>query len=454
MKNSSLSKDSSEMWQLIESLWPICRSITGNGVRETLKIIGRNVELDIHEVPCGTRVFDWEIPEEWNIVDAYILNEQGEKIIDFKVNNLHVVGYSTPVNEWMDLDDLQNHFHSIEDQPNAIPYVTSYYRKYWGICLSHNQRKALKPGKYFVFIDSHFSNGSLTYGEYRMKGECEKEVFFSTYVCHPSMANNELSGPAVVTQLIKWLTSAPRKYSYRVVFIPETIGSIAYLSKHYQELRKNVIAGFNVSCVGDNNNYSYVESRSGNSYADKVISEILKRDHPDFRQFSFLERGSDERQYCSPGIDLPLVNVSRTKYGEYPEYHTSLDNLSYICEEGLAGSLELLKKAVLMIESDQVKDFDPLELKPEMSLPTDKCYKIKTLCEPQLGRRNLYPVLSTKTSVASVKRMMNFIAYVDGTNDVSGISRITGISIPEIEGYVELLKKENLLEVIELHKKK
>jgi aminopeptidase-like protein len=361
------------------------------------------------------------------------LNEEGQKIIDFKVNNLHVVGYSIPVNEWMELEELQKHLHSIESQPNAIPYVTSYYKEYWGICLSHRQRMELKPGKYFVCINSSLKKGSLAYGEYLIKGSSEKEIFLSTYVCHPSMASNELSGPAVVTQLVKWLASEKRKYSYRIVFIPETIGSVTYLSLHHEEMKRKVIAGFNVSCVGDNHNYSYVKSRYGNTFADRIMKRILSRDYPGYKEFSFLERGSDERQYCSPGIDLPLVGFCRTKYEEYPEYHTSFDNLSYICEEGLTGALGLLKKVILHIENIRY-------------------YRIKTLCEPQLGKRNLYPVLSTKTSVASVKRMMNFIAYSDGKNDLEDIADITGIPLQEISEYLELLKKEDLIEEIDIIK--
>jgi aminopeptidase-like protein len=431
--NEKVVNDGDEMWELIERLWPICRSITGNGVRKTLKIIKEKIDLTICEVPTGTKVFDWEIPSEWNINDAYILNSAGEKIIDFNKNNLHVVGYSTPVDQWMELEQLEEHLHSLEEQPDAIPYVTSYYKAYWGICLSHNQRKKLTPGKYRVFIDSSLSNGSLTYGEYKIKGAKEKEVFISTYICHPSMANNELSGPAVASQLAKWLTSLKLNFSYRFVFIPETIGSISYLASHYKEMKKNVIAGFNISCVGDNDNYSYVKSRYGNTYADRVSLKILDTNYPAYKAFSFLERGSDERQYCSPGIDLPFVTLCRTKFQEYPEYHTSLDNLSYICKDGLTGALELIKRIIVLIENN-------------------KYYRIKTLCEPQLGRRNLYPVLSTKTSVSSVKRLMNFIAYADGTNDLINISDITGIPLEEIYEYVELLLKEDLLEEVEVLK--
>lgn len=430
MKEEKESTEGTAMWQLVNRLWPICRSITGEGLRMTLRILQEQIPIKLVEVPTGTKVFDWVVPNEWNIQDAYILNEAGEKIIDFKVSNLHVVGYSCPYEGWMELDELQNHLHSIESQPDAIPYITSYYKEYWGFCLSHNQRKQLKSGKYFVHIDSTLKPGSLTYGELILKGESQKEIFISTYVCHPSMGNNELSGPAVVSQLAKWIGSEKRKYTYRIVFIPETIGSITYLAKHYKEMKQNVIAGFNVSCVGDTDNYSVVKSRYGNTLADRIVKRTMSDVHPEFKEFSFLDRGSDERQYCSPGIDLPLVTVCRTKYGEYAQYHTSLDNLSYICEEGLVGSYDLLKRIVLNLEDS-------------------KFYRINTLGEPQLGKRNLYPDLSTKNSVASVKRMMNFIAYLDGTNELSDISTISGIPVSELELYLKVLQEHGLVEEID-----
>jgi aminopeptidase-like protein len=417
------------MWSLVEKLFPINRSITGNGVRETLRVLSEQIPLKIHDVPTGTKVFDWTIPREWNIRDAYIVDPNGEKIVDFKKCNLHVVGYSMPVDSTITLDELQEHLHSIPEQPDAIPYITSYYKERWGFCIAHKERLKLREGNYHVFIDSELKDGNLTYGEYILPGESNKEVFLSTYVCHPSMANNELSGPVLAAFIGKWLASQPRRYTYRIIFIPETIGSITYLSRHLQELKQNVIAGFNISCVGDERAYSYVASRYGNTLADKVASNVLSFEHPDFIKYSFLDRGSDERQYCSPGVDLPLVTISRSKYGTYPEYHTSLDNLDLVTAAGLRGGYELIKTCIKVIENN-------------------KTYRVVSLGEPQLGKRGLYPNLSTKKSNITVKTMMDFIAYADGTNDLIEISNIIGKPVMEIVPIAERLFEAGLLEEV------
>lgn len=327
------------MHQLMARAFPICRSITGDGVRETLRIISEIVPLAIHEVSTGTAAFDWSVPRGWNIRDAYIADESGKKVVDFKRHNLHVVGYSNPVDKWVTLSELQDHLHSLPEQPNAIPYVTSYYKERWDFCISYEERTKLKDGRYHVYIDSSLKKGSLTYGEYLLEGETEQEIFLSTYVCHPSMANNELSGPAVAAFIAKWLASRPRRYTYRIIFIPETIGAITYLSRNLASMKKNVKAGFNLSRIGDERAYSYVASRYGDTLAHKVASNVFSFRHPDFIKYSFLDRGSDERQYCSPGVDLPLVTLSRSKYGTYPEYHTSLDNLDLVTEKGLLGGV-------------------------------------------------------------------------------------------------------------------
>lgn len=353
-RKSKLASDlGSRLYQLLVRLFPICRSITGNGVRQTLQIFQEHIPLIIHEVPTGTEVFDWTVPKEWNIRDAYIEDENGNKVVDFKRNNLHVVGYSIPVDRWLTLAELEDYLHSLEDQPDAIPYVTSYYKEQWGFCIAHNERVRLKEGRYRVFIDSDLKEGSLTYGEYIIPGQIEQTVLLSTYICHPSMANNELSGPVVTTFIAKWLASKPRRYTYRIVFIPETIGAITYLSKHRESLKKKVMAGFNISCVGDGRSYSYVASRYGNTLADKIASNVLSFKHPDFIRHSFLERGSDERQYCSPGVDLPLVTLCCSKYGTYPEYHTSLDNLDLVTKEGLRGGYELVENCIELIEFNE-----------------------------------------------------------------------------------------------------
>ena len=418
-----------EMYDWAVDLFPINRSLTGDGVRKTLNYIKDIIpEMNIFEVPSGTKCFDWIIPKEWNCDDGYIIDPDGNKICDFKNNNLHVVGYSTPIDKEINYEELVEHLYHIEDQPTAIPYITSYYSERWGFCLSSNKFKKLKKGTYKVKINSELKDGNLTYGEIKIKGESEKEIFLSTYVCHPSMANNELSGPVVTTALVNFVKSIKnRKYSYRIVFIPETIGSITYISRNIDEMKKNIIAGFNISCIGDDRSYSYLSTRYGNTLSDKVSKHILK--NIDYVEYSFLDRGSDERQYCSPGVDLPIATICRTKYGAYPEYHTSLDDLTVISPNGLYGGYDKLKKAIELLENNNY-------------------YKVNVLCEPQLGKRGLYPTISTKTSGAIVKNMMNFIAYADGNNDLIDIANIIGVQAEELFEIVEKMKKAELIEIV------
>ena len=416
-----------EMYGWAVDLFPINRSLTGDGVRQTLQYIKNIIpEMEINEVPSGTKCFDWTVPQEWNCDDAYILDPDGNKICDFKVNNLHVVGYSTPIDKEVDLEELKEHLYWIEDQPTAIPYITSYYSPRWGFCLSFNEFKKLKKGTYKVKINSELIDGSLTYGEVKLRGESDKEIFLSTYVCHPSMANNELSGPVVTTALVKFIKSLKdRKYSYRIVFIPETIGSITYISRNIDDMKKNIIAGFNISCVGDDRCFSYIPSRYGNSLSDKVSKHVLK--NIDYVEYSFLDRGSDERQYCSPGVDLPIATICRTKYGQYPEYHTSLDDLTLITPNGLYGGYEKLMKAIELLEKNNY-------------------YKVNVSCEPQLGKRGLYPTISTKETGAIVRDMMNFIAYADGNNDLIDIANIIGVQAEDLYDIVDDMKRANLIE--------
>ena len=418
------------IYDLCKKLWPITRSITGNGVRETLKIIQQEIpNLTIHEVSTGTQCFDWKIPKEWNIKNAYIIDPSGKIIVDFRDNNLHVVSYSVPINKTVSLSELQRHLYSLPEQPDAIPYVTSYYEERWGFCLTENQRKSLKEGDYQVYIDSELSDGSLTYGELIIHGKSEKEVFLSTYVCHPSMANNELSGPAVTTYLSKWINSQPREYTYRIIFIPETIGSICYLSKNLDVMKKNIIAGYNISCVGDDNAYSYLPSRDEDTISDKIALHVLKHTCPDFIKYTYLDRGSDERQYCSPGVDLPIASVMRTKYGAYKEYHTSLDNLSYISPEGLFGSYKVLISCIECIESNKI-------------------YKATVLCEPQMGRRDLRPTLGSSTSIAAdVKLMSDILAYADGTHDLLSMANKFEVTIHKVLESVNILLDKKLIEI-------
>ena len=421
-----------EMYALCDRLFPICRSITGNGVRETLRVL-QNIcpVMTLHEVPTGIQVFDWTVPKEWNIRDAWIKNSKGEKILDFAKSNLHVMGYSIPVNQKVTLEELLPLIHTQPDQPDAIPYVTSYYKERYGFCMSQLQKDALQEDIYHIYIDSDLKDGSLTYGEILIPStEGNKdEIFLSTYVCHPSMANNELSGPAVTIYLAKWLWEKKhRRYNYRIIFIPETIGAITYLSQHLPEMKKNIRAGFNISCVGDDRTYSYVASRYGNTLADKVAKNVLSFHYPEYKQYSFLQRGSDERQYNAPGVDLPVCAVCRSKYAEYPEYHTSKDNMGLISPTGLQGAYEVYRDMIEALEYNHK-------------------YKIQCLGEPQLGKRGLYPTISQKGSSGAVRVMSNFIAYADGMNDLMDISSIIKVSVERLVMVIERLQEAKLISV-------
>lgn len=415
------------MYQWAVDLFPICRSLTGKGVRQTLNYLqGLLPNLTVHSVPSGTQVFDWTVPDEWEIREAYITDMSGARIVDFGHNNLHVLGYSEPVDKWLELSELEEHLYSLPEQPNAIPYVTSYYSRRWGFCLSHQQRQLLKPGQYHVVIDSTLKPGVLNYGELILPGETEDEVLLSTYICHPSMANNELSGPVVTTALALWLQTLPRRYTYRILFIPETIGSIVYLSLHHEVMQQRVKAGYVVTCVGDDRAYSYLPSRHNDTLSDRAARHVMKQMIGNYNQYSFLDRGSDERQYCAPGVDLPIGSIMRSKYGCYPEYHTSLDNLDFISPSGLYGAYDVLKHTLSLIENNRT-------------------WLVTNLCEPQLGKRGLYPSISTKSSGESVKTMMDLLAYADGTKDLISLAECINANALECTTIMEKLAAANLV---------
>jgi aminopeptidase-like protein len=419
---------SNNMYSLVKELFPICRSITGDGVRKTLRIIQREIpELKIFEVPTGSKVFDWIVPKEWNIKGGYIETLEGKKVIDFADTNLHVMGYSLPIDKIVSREELLEMCYTIPEQPDYIPYVTSYYKERSGFCLSEKQKQALTEDTYHVVIDSTLENGSLTYGELLIPGNSKDEIFLSTYVCHPSMANNELSGPAVTVELAKYiLANKDRRYSYRIIFIPETIGSITYLSKNLDYLQKHVIAGYNISCVGDDRTYSYVESPYADTLADRVAQNVLNFHYPEYKRYSFLHRGSDERQYCSPLVHLPLCAICRSKYEEYPEYHTSADNLNLVSPNGLYGAFEVYRKCIDLLENNYM-------------------YIVTTPCEPQLGKRGLYPTLSRRGSINETRSMTAFIAYADGKHDLVDISNRINVPIDRLLPIIKKLLDNGLI---------
>tara|TARA_E500000178_G_scaffold267163_1_gene264591 strand:- start:10909 stop:12195 length:1287 start_codon:yes stop_codon:yes gene_type:complete len=419
--------------KLAKKLWPINRSITGSGVVETLNILKMVVpELKIKSFKSGSKVFDWKIPPEWEIKSAWVKDPTGKTIIDFSKNNLHLVGYSAPINKTIKLEKLNRHLHSIKEQPNAIPYVTSYYEKNWGFCLKHSIRKKLKKGNYRVFIDSKFKkNGKLSYGEILIPGKSKKEIFLSTYICHPSMANNELSGPCVVIYLANWIKNLKnRRYSYRIVLVPETIGSIAYLSKNYKAMKRKIIAGYNICCIGDERNYSYLPSRNSNTLSDFAAKHVLKWKVKKFKTYTWLDRGSDERQYCAPGIDLPVASVMRTKYLEYPEYHTSLDNLKkVVTPKGLNGGFNILKEILIVLEQNII---------PRYTI----------LCEPQLSKRNLYSKISKKNLKSKNSYMiLHLLSLSDGKTSLIEIAEKCSMPIWKINNIITKLLKHKLIEI-------
>ena len=421
-----------KMNSLITKLFPICRSITGEGVRETLRIIGDEIPLTVYEVPSGTDIFDWKIPDEWNINDAYVKNDKGERVIDFQGSNLRVVGYSIPFEGKLSLDELKNHLHTLPDQPDLIPYVTSYYEKRWGFCLSHNEYIKLEDGVYEVKIDATLEPGSLTYADLVIEGESDKEVLISTYICHPSMANNELSGPVVATYLANYLISLKNKpyYTYRFIYVPETIGTIAYINKHLEHLKKKILAGYIVTCVGDPGPFSYLKTRQENTLVDRVTLHVLKHCGQEYKVYPFIYRQSDERQYNAPGVELPVGSLMRTKYASYPEYHTSADDLNFVTTEALNGSMEMYIHCTEVLECNRK-------------------YKTTVLCEPNLGKRGLYPTLSLKGSSANVKLMKDLIAYSDGRNDLLWVADKIGCSIWKLSPIVETLVQNDILILID-----
>jgi aminopeptidase-like protein len=378
-------------------------------------------------------VFDWKIPKIWNLHEAYISYNE-KKIIDYKRNNLHILAYSKSINKNLFFEELKKNIivnHKID--PNAIPYATSYYKKNWGFCLSKNQflKFSKLKKKFKVKIKSDFTKGKLNWGEATIKGKSKKMIIFSTYLCHPSMANNELSGPIVCNEIINFLRKRKNNFSYKILFLPETIGSIAFISKNFKILKKNLLCGFVVSCVGDSANFSKINSRYNNNFADKILHQTFKKYNIKYKEYSYLDRGSDERQYCSPLINLPFCTITRSKFESYKEYHTSEDNLNFINYKNLNETIEFIKKLILEIENSIV----PIS---------------NIRCEPMLSKRKLYPITkssASKTEKNKSKKILDFLSYSDNTNNLKNISELTKLSTKETLDIFMILKKNKLIKI-------
>jgi len=424
---TQIPKIGDEMYQLMIELFPICRSITGNGLRKTLKILSKHIPLEIHEVPTGTKVFDWTIPREWNINDAYIKNSKGEKIVDFKKSNLHVLNYSVPVNKKISLKELKSHLFTLPEHPNAIPYRTSYYKEDWGFCITHNQFLHLKEDQYEIVIDSSLEDGSLTYGEYYIKGKKEDEVLFSCYPCHPSMCNDNLSGVVLLTFLAKHLGTLSLDYSYRFLFVPETIGAITWLSKNEPKVKK-IKHGLVATCVGDPGISSYKKSRQGNAIIDQVAINVLKNSGNNYKITDFVPIGSDERQYCSPGFNLPIGSLQRTIAPDFPEYHTSADDANFVQGKYLADTFSKYLSIIYILENNK------------------KYVNLNPKCEPHLAKTGFYRMIG-----GARKLMINELAilwilnYSDGKHSLLDISDISGIKFEQIKKAADALVNCNLL---------
>ena len=408
-------------------LYPIRRSLTGEGVRETLDFLEKRLPgLRRRSVPSGSEAFDWTVPKEWRFRSARLVHESGKVVVDAEDNFLHVLGYSTGIDTTLSRADLDAHLYSMPDQPDLIPYVTSYYRERWGFCLSHTQRQTLPEGLYHARIDAELVDGQLDYADLVIPGETDREIMFSTYICHPNLANNELSGPVLATRLAQEIASwKTRRYTYRFVFVPETIGALVYLSSEIDALKDRVEAGFVLSCVGDERGYSHVQSPSGDTLADRALSAVLK-DRPNAVTYDYTERGSDERQYCAPGVDLPVCGFCRTKYGIYPEYHTSADDFTVVTARGLADAFGTMREMVTALE-------------------LNGHYRAQIIGEPQLGKRGLYPTISIKGAGDATRLRLNVLGFSDGSRDIFDLARRIKAPVSAVCDEITTLSNAGLL---------
>jgi aminopeptidase-like protein len=419
-----------QSYAIVERLYPICRSITGNGLRRSFHLLQETIPLELHEVPSGTQVFDWTVPKEWNIRDAYIKNSAGERIVDFQQNNLHVLNYSIPVHRTIPRAELISHLFTLPETPEWIPYRTSYYKETWGFCLSQRQLERMDENEYEVCIDSALEPGHLTYGEYRIQGATADEVLISCHSCHPSLCNDNLSGMATaarLARLLNYVTSL--RYSYRFLWIPGTIGSITWLARN-EHILPRIKHGLVLSCVGDAGSFTYKRSRRGDAEVDRAVEHVLRHSKHDFRALDFTPYGYDERQYCSPGINLPVGCFMRTQNGHYPQYHTSADNLSLVTSSSLGESLLQLLRVIQVFEENH----HYLNLNPK--------------CEPQLGRRGLYRQMGGVKDAAAAKEMamLWILNLSDGQHDLLDIAERSGVPFEQISRAADALQSAGLLE--------
>lgn len=413
------------------NLYPICRSITGKGIEETLKYIQDRIPINITYVPTNTEAFDWKVPKEWNIKDAWIKNSKGEKILDLKNHYLHVLNYSISIYKKVSLNELKEHLYTLEKFPEWIPYRTSYYQENWGFCMKHNDFLKLEEDEYEVFIDSTLEDGNLCYGDLLIKGETEKEILISSYCCHPQQCNDSLSGTVVALHLAEYLLKQKNYYSYRFVFIPETIGAIVYVSKHLDIMKKNIIGGYTLTCLGDEGDFTYLKTRKENQMIDKVTLHLLEESGLKYKIRDFYTCGSDERQYNYPGVDLNIGSLMKSKYGEFDEYHTSADNLEFVTQKGLKDSYNFYIKCIELIENNFY-------------------YENIKICEPRLGKYNLYDNIGgakfyIKNKTYNCDDIRRLLYYLDGEKNLIEISDILNIKISVIYMMINKLIEKKLI---------
>jgi aminopeptidase-like protein len=429
LDRKDLAKTGEELHRFAADLYPICRSITGDGIRRTLAVIQDQIPLQIFGVPTGTQVFDWTVPKEWNIRDAYIANPDGKRVVDFQSCNLHVMNYSVPIHATMRLSEFESHLSTIPEHPNWIPYRTSYYKEDWGFCLSHNQMLALDGREYEVCIDSSLIDGHLTYGECYLPGRTSDEILISCHACHPSLANDNLSGIAVATSLAQFLAERDLRYSYRFLFIPGTIGAITWLARNKEKVGC-IRGGLVLTCLGDAGSFHYKKSRQGNAQIDRAAAHVLKHENGSAEILEFSPYGYDERQYCSPGFDLPIGCLMRSVWGTFPEYHTSADNLDFIQPLQLAESFRICVSIVDVLENNR------------------RYRNLNPYCEPQLGRRNLYCSTGGQAIGAEINARLWVLNLSDGEHSLLDIAERSGISFSSINEAANLLCQSGLLSAV------